>query len=209
MCMYKSSRYPFVVIISPSQDNQDSSQVSVNVTNPEVTISEAPSNVSFCVPELYTGSVCRGALQAQQTCLLGDAVVAGDVFIPVSPNQEALEQTARTAIGGLPLLSPSPECIEVAQPFLCFSLFGLCDNHSRELYLPSSQQCRTVTEEICAKELAAAVAIIGSDQLPQCDEFPAVAENQECRPGIYKYYAWTCEACTVKFVSYFDPVQVT
>ena len=155
-------------------------KVSVNVTETNSEL-EAPSNGSLvCVPELYTGSVCRSALQAQQTCLLGDAVVGGDVFIPVSTNQEALEQTARTAIGGLPLLSPSPECSEVAQPFLCFSTFGLCDNRSRELYLPSSQQCRTVTEEICAEEFVAAGAILGSNQLPQCDEFPAVADNQEC-----------------------------
>ena len=102
------------------------------------------------------------------------------MFIPVSTNQEALEQTARTAIVGLPLLSQSPECSEIAQPFLCFSIFGLCDNHSRELYLPSSQQCTTVTEEICTEEFVAAGAILGSNQLPQCDEFPAVAENQGC-----------------------------
>ena len=69
-------------------------------------------------------------------------------------------------IGGLPLLNPSDECSEAAPPILCFAMFGLCNNQSRELYLPSSQQCILVTEGICAEEFAAAGAIFGSNQLP-------------------------------------------
>ena len=135
-------------------------------------------NTSFCIPEVYTGSVCRTALQTLQTCLFGDE--SGEVLVPADRNQDELETAVQTLIGGLPLLNPSEECSEVAPPFLCFSMFGLCNNQSRERCLPSSPECRMITEEICAEEFVAAGAIVGSDQLPQCDEFPDVPETQEC-----------------------------
>ena len=122
--------------------------------------------------------MCRTALQTLQTCLFGNE--SGEVFIPTDRNQDELETAVQTLIGGLSLVNPSEECNEVAPPFLCFSMFGLCSNQSREIYLPSSSECRTVTEGICAEEYAAAGAIVGSDQLPQCDEFPDVSLNEEC-----------------------------
>ena len=152
-------------------------------------------NTSFCVPEVYSGSVCRIELQTLQTCLFGDG--DGGIFIPANGNQEEAEQTAQTTIGGLPFLNPSAECSEIAPPFLCFSIFGLCDNQSRELYLPSSQECRTVTENICAEEFVAAGAFVDSNQLPQCDEFPDVSLVQECT-GI-----WACTS--PKYQYQYDP----
>ena len=141
-------------------------------------------NTSFCIPEVYLGSVCRTELQNLQTCLFGDG--DGEIFIPANRNQLELEQTAQTTVGGLPFLNPSAECSEIAPPFLCFSMFGLYNNQSRELYLPSSQECRTVTENICAEEFVAAGAFVDSNQLPQCDEFPDVSLVQEsCSTGMF------------------------
>ncbi len=139
-------------------------------------------NTTFCIPEVYSGSVCSATLQALQNCLFGDGGMRSEVFIPANQNQEESELVAQTAINALPFLNPSPECNKIAPQFLCTSIFGLCDNHRRELYLPSSQQCRAVTEGTCAEEFVAANALFGSNQLPQCDEFPDVSLNEfeEC-----------------------------
>ena len=126
----------------------------------------------------------RTELQTLQTCLFGDG--DGEIFIPANGNQKEAEQTAQTTIGGLLLLNPSAECSKVAPSFLCISMFGLCNNRTRELYLPSSQECRTVTENICAEEFVAAGGFVDSNQLPQCDEFPDASLVQECT-GILSY----------------------
>ena len=128
------------------------------------------SNVSSCLPEVYIGSVCGSRLQAQQVCLLGNT--GSEVFIPANQNQEALEETAQLLIDGLQFLNPSPECSEVAPLFLCFSIFGLCDNQSREIYHPSSGECEAITKETCSEEFISARNILDPSQLPQCQRLP-------------------------------------
>ncbi len=115
-----------------------------------------------------------------QNCLFGDG--GSEVFIPANQNQEESELVAQTAISVLPSLDPSPECNEIAPQFLCISIFGLCSNGRPEPYLPSSQQCRAVTEGVCEVPFAIANAVFGPNQLPQCYEFPDVSLNnfEEC-----------------------------
>ena len=83
-----------------------------------------------------------------------------------------MEQQAQQLLTGLQLLTPTPECRAVVEPFLCLYIFGLCDS-SGELYLPSSGECETLTTETCVREWMMAVSLLGGDQLPQCNSLPA------------------------------------
>ena len=100
-----------------------------------------------------------------QGCL-ADRSTSSEIYIPASSSERELQ--AQQILTGLQLLGPTPECRDVVEPFLCFYTFGLCDSGG-ELYLPSSGECETLTTETCAREWRMAEAILGSDQLPQCD----------------------------------------
>ena len=95
---------------------------------------------------------------------------------------------AQLFITGLPaFLTLSPRCDAVIEQFLCFYIFGLCDS-SGKLYLPSSGECRMVTEETCGPELEQAmmfIAGIPDIQLPQCDTLPVSSTpgSLECLAG--------------------------
>ena len=119
----------------------------------------------MCTPEIYTGSICREALQTRQSCLL-DRNTSGDIFIAADPasSQSSREEQASLIIQGLSLLTPGPECMKAAVPFLCFYIFPLCDSASG-LHQPSSEECREITEDICAQEFQ---TLLTDAQLPQC-----------------------------------------
>ena len=97
---------------------------------------------------------------------------------------------AQLFITGLPsFLTLSPGCDAVIEQFLCFYIFGLCDG-SGELYLPSSGECRMVTEETCGPELEQAMVFIAGFpgiQLPQCDTLPVISasESSDCLGNYY------------------------
>ena len=40
---------------------------------------------------------------------------------------------------------------------------------------PSSEECREITEDICAHEFQTAASIVADDQLPQCQLLPDTA----------------------------------
>ena len=123
---------------------------------------------------VYTGAVCREFLQAQQVCLTG--VGDNDVFIPMREPQQELETQAMQFLAGLQLLTPSEICSEAIVPFICFSIFGLCDSSTRELYLPSLKDCN-VLMNTCAPEFQRAMPLIANFptlQVPSCDLFPNI-----------------------------------
>ena len=129
----------------------------------------------MCTPEIYTGSICREALQTQQSCLL-DRNTSSDIFIAVDPasSKSSKEEQASLFIQGLPFLAPGPECMKAVIPFLCFNIFPLCDSSSG-LHQPSSEECREITEDICAREFQTAAMFATDDQLPQCQLLPDTA----------------------------------
>lgn len=93
-----------------------------------------------CTPEVYTGSICRGALLARRFCLTGET--GDEILIPQGEDQQHLEEKASFLISGLNLLPgdlPSPECSEMADTFLCFAIFGLCDSSSGEVLMPREE----------------------------------------------------------------------
>ena len=127
------------------------------------------TNESFCTPVVYTGAVCREYLQAQQVCLTG--VGDDDIFIPMRESQQELETQAMQFLAELQLLTPSENCSEAIVPFICFSIFGLCDSSTRELYLPSLKDCN-VLMNTCGPEFQRAMPLIAILQVPRCDSFP-------------------------------------
>ncbi len=137
-------------------------------------ISSSPSLVSELITcaqtEVYRGEACREALQDAQSCLMGDQG-DGNVYIPASGNQDAIETEAQTLIAALPRLQPSQECQEAIVPFLCLHLFKLCDMNG-SLHQLSSQRCSNVTGNICATEYPAIVSFAGAEKLPDCTSLP-------------------------------------
>ena len=148
----------------------------------------------MCTPEIYTGSICREALLAQQSCLL-DQNTSSDIFIAVDPasSQSSREEQVNVFIQGLPFLAPSSECIKTVVPFLCFYTFPLCDNTS-DLHQPSSEECREITDNICAREFQKAAMFVTDDQLPQCQLLPdtTLQCNGKCATGYYIYMYSNC-----------------
>ena len=138
-----------------------------------------PQDTTGCA--VYSG-VCQEFLQRQQTCL---GVLSSGVSVPQGRGDEA---QALLFITALPqFLTLSPGCDAVIEQFLCFYIFGLCDS-TGEVQLPSSGECRMVTEETCGPELEQAmmfIAGIPDIQLPQCDTLPDFSDSQssECLIG--------------------------
>ena len=165
------------------------------------------TNESFCTPVVYTGAVCREYLQAQQVCLTG--VGDNDIFIPMREPQQELETQAMQFLADLQLLTPSENCSEAIVPFICFSIFGLCNSCTRELYLPSLKDCN-VLMNMCGPEFELAMSlntIFSTLQVPRCDLF--LNSTLICT-GMYYTHACMhvlicCMPC-MKFLSWYDRV---
>ena len=89
-------------------------------------------------------------------------------------------QGAQLLFGGISIFKPSDECKDLALPFMCLFIFGLCDSNS-QLYQPTMEECDMVTEGVCEgvfNDLEDAAAAIGqADQLPQCELLPETSLN--------------------------------
>ena len=134
-------------------------------------------------------------MAARQKCL-PDRCDSTEIYVQMSASQEILESQVNFLLNSLQL---SPECSEVAGPFLCFYYFGLCDS-SGELYLPSAGECETITTQTCAREFQIAVGILGdtSTSLPQCNTL--LLSETDCNGEYY--------SIPLCFVHSFEP-QVT
>ena len=115
-----------------------------------------------------------------QQCLINGYGNSSDIHIPSGMDQERLEEQIRTLVSFLPLLNPTPQCVEELLPLLCFYYLELCDSSGRRQQ-PSSEQCETIRDETCASEFDTAVALVGNEQLPRCELLPAT--TVECTMG--------------------------
>ena len=144
------------------------------------TTSDANSNnnKTFCTPKEYTGSVCLSELQQWPHCS------KSGVFIPSDIDQETQEREAQQLLTALQLLNPSESCMMAFRPFLCLYLFGLCEENGNVVQ-PSYEDCVVLKDVICAEEIKTATALLGSDQLPDCFNFP---QNETlCCKFVYIY----------------------
>ena len=134
---------------------------------------------STCSAEIYTGDVCRSALQSLQSCI-PDRCGSTEVYIPSVGLQNEIEQRLASLVGGLQLVNPSPECQAAIVPFLCSYYFQLCDS-SNTLHPPSLQDCVLIANQTCAREFQTAVTVLGRDNLPNCETLPSTTALQlEC-----------------------------
>ena len=129
--------------------------------------------------EIYTGGICRSTLSSLQTCFSGDTSPPPALNIPSLIDQEAGERDATNLVNGLSLLSPSPQCREAILPFLCLSIFTLCDS-SNHLHTILREDCLELRDDICAEEWSQVVDFFGPGILPDC-ELPDIMD--ECTLG--------------------------
>ena len=115
-----------------------------------------------------TGSVCYQYLEDYKSCIPSLNLEEG-VYISSSINVMENEAIADKAKQYQSLLSP--QCRDAALPFFCLYLFPLCDGN-QTAYLPSSEQCTTISTETCKNEWTLAKATITG--LPECSVLPNI-----------------------------------
>ena len=131
-------------------------------------------DLSGCVVYNTANGVCKDVLQELQTCLPDghDQSSSNTSEIYVSAGEDIQEKYESIVLIGKSL-ADSPECEEVVVPFLCQYFFSPCDG-SGESYLPSSEECRVVSTEICPSEWELANNLLGIF-LPSCDTLPEMS----------------------------------
>ena len=142
--------------------------------------SQDNSQAEVCFPEVYTGDVCRDALNLYRGCLTNDST-SSEIYIPADRNQKQLEEQARLAMAGLTILEPSPDCRVAITRFKCFYLFGLCDS-SGQIQQSSSEQCETIRDEICAREFQTAISLVTDNTFPRCELLPSASVECTSKP---------------------------
>ncbi len=89
------------------------------------------------------------------------------VYISSDVDQTATESEVMLLQEGLSILSPSTECLDAVDPFICLYYLGLCDS-SGNLFEPSTETCATISTDICQREWSTAKMFV---TLPTCDMF--------------------------------------
>ena len=116
-----------------------------------------------CSP--LASSTCKDILLQLKQCLPDESE---ELYVNSDIDQGKTEVMAMTIISGLNFLNPSPNCLEMAEPFLCLYLFPLCDA-TNSTYRPTYNECVLLTTDICQREWQMAVQL--SSDLPKCSEF--------------------------------------
>ncbi len=127
-------------------------------------------------PIIYNGEACFSELGYWQQCFSQQASI--DIYLPSNIDPEQAEKKAMSFFGGLPFLSPSPECVTDLNPFLCLYLFGSCDSNNQS-HQVTQADCERLRDDVCAREWAQAERILGEGVLPQCSDF-ASQEEESC-----------------------------
>ena len=124
----------------------------------------------------YDGE-CRDSLIFLQNCLSFNDTSDSDVYIAEGLDTAELDEQIANFKAGLRFISATPECEDLALPFFCLYLFGLCDA-SGKLHQPSRDECIHISTDICAVEWATAIDLLPENTLPQCESFQA--DNPIC-----------------------------
>ena len=124
----------------------------------------------------YSGEVCRDELTSLQMCFSGVTSPPPALNIPSLVDQQTGERDAMNLVNGLSFLSPSQQCREAIVPFLCLSIFTLCDSSNR-LHTILREDCLALRDDICADEWSQAVAFLGTEVLPVCEDLPDITDE--------------------------------
>ncbi len=126
-------------------------------------------------PVLYSGSVCRNEILLARECLPAQLQIPDAIFVATDASEQAQQ-----FINGLRLIS-SPECMEAAVPFLCLSLFGVCDGNGGQIF-PTEKECLEISTGVCKREFELA-STFGLELL-DCSGFP---EESPCSNSSEEY----------------------
>ena len=118
----------------------------------------------------YSGEVCINELASLQMCFSG---VTSPLNIPSSIDQQTGETDAMSLVNGLSFLNPSQQCSEAIMPFLCLSIFSLCDSNNT-LHTILRQDCLDIRDDVCDSVWSQAVSFLGDGVLPVCEDLPDV-----------------------------------
>ena len=121
----------------------------------------------------YSGEVCRDELVSLQMCFSG---VTSPLNIPSSIDQQTRENDTMSLVNGLSFLNLSQQCSEAIMPFLCLSIFSLCDS-SNTLHTILRQDCLDIRDGVCDSLWSQAVGFLGDGVLPVCEDLPDVIED--------------------------------
>lgn len=144
-------------------------QMQMNTAMPN-TSADACSQV-----QLYTGTFCRDVLPSLQTCFSGVTSPPAALNIPSLVDQEAGEAIAARLLGGLASLGPSQECREPIIPFICLSIFGLCDVNNR-FHSILMDDCLELRDNLCPNEWIGATRVFPG-LLPICENLPDITDD--------------------------------
>ena len=106
----------------------------------------APHSMS-CIPQSYTGFVCRSELQNWQSYLF-ERQNDSDVLVPSDVDQKLMEEQVQMVFAKLQLLTRSEKCQKELKSFWCLLLFGVCDVRGQR-ELPSYEQCVQLYNSTC------------------------------------------------------------
>ena len=115
----------------------------------------------------YTGAVCRDILkQRQYNCAFGGEEEEADIKISSAVNQLHDEELARV----LNQSGISSVCLSALMPLACFYLFPFCNTTNGQSQTPSQEDCFTVVNGVCKKQMEVASEFIG-EHLLNCLDF--------------------------------------
>lgn len=131
--------------------------------------------------EPYSGEVCRDALTSLQMCFSGVTSAPPALTIPSLVDQQTAERDLRNRISHLHP-PPPPECREAILPYLCLSVFQLCDSNN-QLHSVVREDCLALREDVCAEQWSQVEAF-----LTVCEDLPDTTE--ECLGNFFTLTAW-------------------
>ena len=112
-----------------------------------------------------------------QMCFSGATSPPPALNIPSSIDQKTSESDAMSLMNSFSLFSYNKQCNEAIMPFLCLSIFSLCDS-STTLHTILRQDCLDIRDDICASEWSEIKVFLGTDALPVCEDLqPVIMED--------------------------------
>ncbi|KAL5491673.1 hypothetical protein EMCRGX_G017005 [Ephydatia muelleri] len=125
-----------------------------------------------CTPVHYapSQSVCLPLLKEYKKCIPATSAQDG-IYISSKVDLQESENAVLKIKSFESFLSP--QCRAVALPFACLYFFPLCDGNQTAYFLPSSDECISISTETCKGEWEGAKKLVR--QIPDCRTLPDVS----------------------------------
>ena len=128
--------------------------------------------VSCSEVAVYSGEVCKDVFTSLQTCLSGRMSPPPALNVPSLIDQQSGERDVVSLVNALSALDPNPQCMEAIKPFLCVSVFKLCDS-SNQLHTVLREDCLALRDDVCADIWD----FFDAGVLPVCENLPSATND--------------------------------